>query len=173
MKEEKFKVIQFIRELILRVDRELENFPKKEMEIKNRIRTSTYDILELSYEANTALEIEHKKKLLVKIISKIKIIDFLLNLSYDKALITEKKYYKLAQRLDDIAKYTNGWLKNIVGHGWNWLASPSANNTSNVMNVNYNGNVNNNNYNNNNIGVRPAASKKLWMCWPLVTHEKF
>ena len=32
-----------------------------------------------------------------------------------------------------------------------WLASPSANNTNNVLNVNYNngGNVNNNNYNNN------------------------
>ena len=41
-----------------------------------------------------------------------------------------------------------------------WLASPSANNTNNVMNVNYNGNVNNNNYNNNN-GFRPLASKKL------------
>lgn len=40
-----------------------------------------------------------------------------------------------------------------------WLASPSANNSNNVMNVNYNGNVNYNNYNNNNIGFRPVASK--------------
>ena len=44
-----------------------------------------------------------------------------------------------------------------------WLASPSANNTNNVMNVNYNGNVNNNNYNNNNNGFRPLDSKKLWL----------
>lgn len=44
-----------------------------------------------------------------------------------------------------------------------WLASPSANNTNNVMNANYNGNVNNNNYNNNNTGFRPLASKKLWL----------
>ena len=44
MKEEKFRVIQFIRELILAVD--------KELEIKNRIRTCTYDILEIAYEAN-------------------------------------------------------------------------------------------------------------------------
>ena len=44
MKEEKFKVIQFIRELILKVDSELDNFPKKDIEIKNRIRTSTYDL---------------------------------------------------------------------------------------------------------------------------------
>lgn len=52
MKEEKFRVIQFIWELILAVDKELKNYPKKELEIKNRIRTCTYDILEIAYEAN-------------------------------------------------------------------------------------------------------------------------
>ena len=44
-----------------------------------------------------------------------------------------------------------------------WLASPSANNSNYLMNVNYNGNVNNYNYDNNNLGVRPVASKKLWL----------
>lgn len=29
MKEEKFKVIQFIREFIIKTDKELDNFPKK------------------------------------------------------------------------------------------------------------------------------------------------
>ena len=111
MKEEKFRVIQFIRELILAVDKELENYPKKELEIKNR--TCTYDILEISYEANVTENIELKKNLLNKIISKIKVIDFLLNLSYDKKLITEKKYYKLGQKLDDIIKYISGWLKKL------------------------------------------------------------
>ena len=81
MKEEKFKVIQLIRELILVIDKELENYPKKDVEIKNRIRTSTYDILEISYEANVTENIELKKNLLNKIISKIKVIDLLLNLS--------------------------------------------------------------------------------------------
>ena len=113
MKEEKFRVIQFIRELILAVDKELENYPKKELEIKNRVRTCTYDILEIAYEANVTTDIELKRNLLNKIISKIKVIDFLLNLSYDKKLITEKKYYKLGQRLDDVIKYVSGWLKKL------------------------------------------------------------
>lgn len=116
MKEEKFKVINFIRELVLTVDKELENYPKKEIEIKNRIRTSTYDLLELSHEANSSFLIDYKIQLLTKMLAKIKIIDFLLNLSYDKKLITEKKYFKLALRLDDIAKYTNGWLKKLVNN---------------------------------------------------------
>lgn len=114
MKEEKFRVIQFIRELILKVDKELENFPKKDVEIKNRIRISTYDLLELAYEANSSQNIIYKQELLNKMIAKIKIIDFLLNLSYDKKLITEKKYYKLGQSLGDISKYSNGWLKSIT-----------------------------------------------------------
>ena len=58
MKEEKFKVINYIRELVLTVDKELENYPKKDIEIKNRIRTSTYDLLELAHEANSSLLIE-------------------------------------------------------------------------------------------------------------------
>lgn len=113
MKIEKFKVIDFIRQLILVVDKELENFPKKEIEIKNRIKTSSYDLLELAYEANTSADIAYKKIQLTKMISKIKIIDFLLNLSLDKTLITQKKYYKLSARIDDIIKYTTGWLKSL------------------------------------------------------------
>ena len=74
MKIEKFKVIEFIRQLILVVDKELENFPKNEIEIKNRIKTSSYDLLELAYEANTSADIAYKKIQLTKMISKIKII---------------------------------------------------------------------------------------------------
>ena len=61
MKIEKFKIIQFVRELILMIDKDMDNFPKKDIEIKNRIRKNSYDILELVYEANTAIEIEYKK----------------------------------------------------------------------------------------------------------------
>ena len=111
MKEEKFKVIQFIRDMILAIDKEMDNFPKKEIELKNRIRINTYDVLEIAYEANIIENIELKKQLICKMISKIKIIDFLLSVSYDKKLITQKKYVKLGQRLDDIAKYANGWIK--------------------------------------------------------------
>ena len=62
MKEEKFKVIQFIREMIVRIDKEFDNFPKKDIEIKNRIRNNTYDLLEVSYEANTTQDIAKIQK---------------------------------------------------------------------------------------------------------------
>ena len=113
MKTEKFKVIQFIRELLITIDKEMDNFPKKDIELKKRIRSNSYDVLEISYEANSIEDITEKKRLLIKILSKVKVIDFLLNLSYDKKIITEKKYCKFGNRLDDIIKYTTGWIKSL------------------------------------------------------------
>ena len=52
MKEERFKIIQYIRELIINIDNNLDNFPKKDIELKNRIRNISYDLLEIAYEAN-------------------------------------------------------------------------------------------------------------------------
>ena len=113
MKQEKFKVINFIMELIVTIDKELINFPKKDIELKNRIRNNSYDILELSYEANTTSNIENEEILLEKIIAKIKILDFLLNLCYDKMIINNKKYIKFGKKIEDIIKYTIGWIKSI------------------------------------------------------------
>ena len=115
MKEEKFKVIQFIRELLVSIDKELNNFPKKDIEIKHKIRSETYDLLEIAYKANTTTKKKKKKDLLEDAIAKIKVIDFLLNLSYDKQLINNKKYLKFGLKMDDIIKYLTGWLKKLNG----------------------------------------------------------
>lgn len=111
MRNEKFKIIQFIREFLILIDKQMDNFPKKDIELKNRIRTNSYDILELAYEANTETDTDCKRKLLLRMLAKLKVVDFLLNLSYDKQIITEKKYYKFGTKLDDIVKYTTGWIK--------------------------------------------------------------
>ena len=66
-------------------------------------------LLEIAYEANSIEDVNIKNQLLNKMIAKIKVIDFLLNLTYDKQIITEKKYYKLGNKLDDIIKYITGW----------------------------------------------------------------
>lgn len=116
MKTEKFKVIEFIRQLLIMIDKELENFPKKEIELKNRIKTNSFDILELSYEANSIEDKKSKIEKLQKVLAKIKIIDFLLNLSLDKEMINTKKYLKLANKIDDITKYIIGWLNSIEGN---------------------------------------------------------
>ena len=111
MKEEKFKVIYFIRELVIYIDKYLDNFPKKDIEIKNRIRNISYDLLELAYKANITKE--NKIEYINDIIAKIKVLDFLLNLCYDKEIINMKRYTKFGEKLDDILKYSIGWQKSI------------------------------------------------------------
>lgn len=113
MNKEKFKIIQYIREFIVYIENGMENFPKKDIEIKNKIKMASYELLEISYEANTTQNIKYKKELLVKCIAKIKIIDFLINLSYDKQIINKNKYLKFANKLDGIVKYITGWLKSM------------------------------------------------------------
>ena len=113
MQQEKFKVIGFIRNLINNVDKNLENFPKKDIEIKNRIRNASYDLLELAYEANTTEEITAKISIINKCIAKAKVIDFLVNLSYEKLIINNKRYIKFGESIDEIVKYLVGWKKSI------------------------------------------------------------
>lgn len=113
MRTEKFKVIQYTRELLVMIDKNMDNFPKKDIELKNRIRMNSYDLLEIAYEANSTEEVEYKKKLLNRMMAKIKIIDFLLNLSNDKEIISEKKYYKFGAKLDDVTKYIVGWNNSL------------------------------------------------------------
>ena len=115
IKEEKFKIIEFIRELIIYIEQNLDNFSKKDIELKNRLRKNSYELLEISYLANLTKNKEEKLKLLKTIISKVKIIDFLLNICYDKEIINGKKYAKFSMKIDDILKYTMGWEKQI-GH---------------------------------------------------------
>lgn len=107
MKNEKFKVLDYIRKLILIVEDELNNFPHKDIELKNRIKSNSYDILELAYEANLIPndKKEDKIKLINKAIAKIKIIDFLVNICSQKNIIQTRKYIKIGKQLDDIMMY--------------------------------------------------------------------
>ena len=118
MKEERLRVINFIREFIVYIDKYLVNFPKKDMEIKTRIRNLSYDILEDAYKANIS-ESNNRIEKLDSIIARVKVMDFLLNLCYDKQIINLKRYVKFGEKLDDIVKYTIGWkklLKNQKGN---------------------------------------------------------
>ena len=176
MKEEKFKILQFIREFIIRIEKELDNFPKKDIEIKRKIKSNTYELLELIYEANLSEQVSKKIDLLEKGLAKVKLIDFLINLSYDKELITQKKYIKLSEKLDDIVKYMSGLLSKIKNHQGivDWLGSSYVNANDGYVNFGVR-NVNSGNVGGNNLwrsydganstsrGVRAVASKKLWL----------
>ena len=114
MENEKFKVLNYIRKLLTYIDQNLDNFPKKDIELKNRIRNESYDLLYLSYKANTTDNIEEKIDLIESSVAKAKVVDFLINMCYDKQIINSKRYLKFGEALDDIVKYLVGWKKSIT-----------------------------------------------------------
>lgn len=109
MKYEKFKIVNLIKEFIINIDNNLTNFPKKEIEIKHRIKETAYDLLLIIYEGNSTENIERRIELQDKGIAKIKYLDFLINLCYDKQIINGKKYVKFGEKLDYILKYIIAW----------------------------------------------------------------
>ena len=110
MKEDKFKIVNLVKELIIRIDENLINFPKKEIELKKSIRTNSYDLLLLVYEGNITSDISRRITLIENSIARVKQLDFLINLCCDKQIINSKKYYKFGESLDRIIRYLVGWL---------------------------------------------------------------
>ena len=83
-------------------------------EIKRKIKEESYEMLENVYLANITTDLKNRQENLEKVIAKVKVIDFLVNLSYDKKIINQKRFLKVGQRLDDISKYVTGWIKVTV-----------------------------------------------------------
>lgn len=109
MKYEKFKVANLIKELAVYIDKSFTNFPKKEVELKHKIKETSYNLLLIVYEANTITDIKLKIELQEKAIALVKYLDFLINLCYDKQIINGKKYIKFGEKLDIIIRYIVAW----------------------------------------------------------------
>lgn len=111
MKTDKFKIANLTKDLIINVDKYLVNFPRKEIELKIAIREATYRLLEIIYLANETYDTERRTALQEEAIAKMKYIDFLLNLCYDKQIIDKKKYLKFGITLEQILTYVYAWRK--------------------------------------------------------------
>ena len=114
MKKEKLVVINCIRELIVNIDKYLVNFPKRDIEIKQQISIISKEMLLLAYEANASENKEKRKDIQEKIIARLKYLEFLINLCYDKQIINGKRYLKFGESIDYILKYANGWRKSTI-----------------------------------------------------------
>lgn len=105
MKYEKFKIINLVKDLIINIDRNLENFPHKEIELKKEIKKSGYDLLLVVYEGNVTTNMKKRQDMQEKAIAKLKYIDFLINTCYDKQIINGKKYLRFGENIENIIRY--------------------------------------------------------------------
>lgn len=106
---DKFKIARYIKEFIMMLDNYLENYPKKYFELRNKLISDSYELLELVYLANYNEELE-RKKIQLKALMKINIIDFYIEESYKKRIISEKQSIRISKTLMEINKMMHKWV---------------------------------------------------------------
>lgn len=104
-------IISRIKKTIYYLDKIVDNFPLKEMVIRDNLKRNIFDLLETAYLANT-FEGEQREYYQRILIVKIRTLDFYIQLSCDKKLINHKKYEKIGNHLLEITRLTYGWIKN-------------------------------------------------------------
>lgn len=154
-----FNITNLIKKLIIDFDKYLTNFPNKEIELKREIMNTSYNMLKITYEANTTYNKDKRIDIQEKLVSYIKYLDFLINRCYEKTIINSKRYLKFGENLDYLLKYINGWIKNtsIVGSRYYCYFS-STNWNYNGRNINTSGSISNNNLYNYNSGFKTNYS---------------
>jgi len=95
------------RKTIRYIEKNTENFPKEYSVLKNKIIDSCYSILENIYRANILQDINDKKEIVVNI----RMLNFYLEESLNKELISKKKFENYANYLIQIDKMTRSWFK--------------------------------------------------------------
>ena len=125
MKEDKFQIIIIAKKILFNLDDILCRFPNKEKVLKDRFKTTMYDLIEYIYLANYLPLNEYREKrkeYQVIILSKISIIDLLLEESYKKRYLPEELFKTKVKELTDLYIKVKGWISggksnNKTGNG--------------------------------------------------------
>lgn len=106
---ERFLIAKQIKEFIMMLDDYLLNYPHKYYELRNRLVDDSYQLLELAYLANFT-ELKLRKPIQIQTMIKINVIDFYIEQSYKKRIISEKQSLKLSNKLFSINKMMYKWV---------------------------------------------------------------
>lgn len=94
------------RKTIRYIEKNTINFPNNYKVLKDKIINSCYLILENIYRANIFQEINYKKETIVQI----QMLNFYLEETLDKKLLTEKKFESYTNHLIEIDKMVRSWF---------------------------------------------------------------
>lgn len=104
-----FNIIRYIKEFIITLDDYLINYPRREFELRNRLVNDSYELLEFVYFANYS-KLDKRYDVQIKCLMKINLIDFYIEYSFKKKIISEKQSIKLSNLLLNINKMMYGWI---------------------------------------------------------------
>ena len=113
MKNDKFKIIVITKEFLFDIDDILCRFPNKEKVLKDKFKSLIYEIIELIYEANYLMLDRYNDERIIlqlKVMSKLSVLDLLLEESYRKGYITESIFKNKSKQLSDLFTKIKGWI---------------------------------------------------------------
>ena len=93
------------------LDDYLINYPKRYYELRNRLVNDSYYLLELIYKANYT-ELKFRKPIQVEAMMKINLLDFYIEESFKRKIISEKQSVKISNKLFTINKMLYKWMDN-------------------------------------------------------------
>ena len=82
------------------------------MGIGQKIENTFLSLLELTF-ASAYLALEQKIMMLAKTISKLDILKFFIQLSWENKLISTDQHVELSQKLEEIGRQLGGWKKGL------------------------------------------------------------
>ena len=109
-----FSLLNNSKKTIAYINKQLINYPKSEVVLKQNIERTMYEIIELifSYSINDVERI--KLKFLKDLIIKLSMLDFYIATSFEKRLISKKKFESTSLFIIEIRKIAYGLIKNGV-----------------------------------------------------------
>lgn len=110
-----FKVLIKCKEFLNKIDKILENVPRRDMYYKDYLRNTCDNLLKYIFECSYELNKENIDYYFKKIKACIAQIDFMLDRLHDKKYIGDVALYRIGTDLVEVNKLVTGWL-NALGN---------------------------------------------------------
>jgi len=109
-----FALLNNSKKTISYINKQLINYPKSEVVLKQNIEKNMYEIIELIFSYSIS-DIERIKiKYLKDLIIKLSMLDFYIATSFEKRIISKKRFESTTMFIIEIRKIAYGLVKNVV-----------------------------------------------------------
>jgi len=111
MENEKFKLLSKLEQTINYINKELLNYPKYDVVLRNQIEITMYQMVELIHSYRISTNIKIKNKNLNNFIIKLSMLDYYMRISYEKKILNSKKLNIIGNFLIEIRKIAYGVIR--------------------------------------------------------------
>lgn len=109
-----FTLLNNSKKTIAYINKQLINYPRSEVVLKENIEKNMYEIIELIFSYSIS-DIERIKiKYLKDLIIKLSMLDFYVATSFEKRIISKKKFESTSMYIIEIRKIAYGLVKNVA-----------------------------------------------------------